>query len=67
MVVIMNLVRVGVAVLVLVVSGCSNDQPEWASVNQSVIDQAKVTGRSRELPAVRVPMVLGDGAPVEAA
>jgi gluconolactonase len=63
----MNLVRVGVAVLVLAVSGCSNGQPQWASVNQSVIDQAKVKGRTRELPAVSVPMVLADGAPVEAA
>ena len=59
--------RAGLAVLALTVAGCSSDAPQWASVNQSVIDQAKVTGRTRELPAVSVPMVLGDGEPVEAA
>ena len=58
--------RAGLAVLALSVSGCSSDAPPWASVNQSVIDQAKVTGRTRELPAVSVPMVLADGEPVEA-
>jgi gluconolactonase len=31
-----------------------------------VIEQNKVTGRTRELPAVRVPMALADGEPVEA-
>ena len=59
--------RAGLAVLALAVSGCSSDAPPWASVNQSVIDQAKVTGRTRELPEVSVPMVLADGEPVEAA
>ena len=58
--------RAGLAVLALAVSGCSSNAPQWASVNQSVIDQAKVTGRTRELPAVSVPMVLADGEPVEA-
>src|SRR5688572_16508936 len=59
--------RAGLAVLALAVSGCSSDAPPWASVNQSVIDQAKVTGRTRELPELSVPMVLADGEPVEAA
>src|SRR5687767_2153835 len=59
--------RAGLAVLVLWAAGCSGTGLEWASVNQSVIDQAKVTGRTRELPSVTVPMALGDGAPVEAA
>src|SRR5688500_816011 len=68
----MNLIRsgyfrAGLAVLALAFSGCSSNAPPWASVNQSVIDQAEVTGRTRELPAVSVPMALGDGVPVEAA
>jgi gluconolactonase len=46
--------------------GCSSNEPKWASVNKKVIDQAKVSGRTRELPHLSVPMVLGDGEPVEA-
>jgi hypothetical protein len=52
--------------LALALAGCSSNEPQWASVNKKVIDQAKVTGRTRELPHLSVPMVLGDGEPVEA-
>jgi gluconolactonase len=48
----------------LVLAGCANEPP-WHDVNQRVIAQKKVTGRTRELPAVSVPMVLADGEPVE--
>jgi gluconolactonase len=55
--------------MTLVVTGCSRDsrsnQPSWGDVNQRVIAENKVTGRSRELPDVRVPMLLADGEPVE--
>ena len=55
-----------VAAVVLAAAGCSSSEPTWASINKQVIDQAKVTGRTRELPEVSVPMTLGDGEPVEA-
>lgn len=56
--------RVLVAALVLVLGGCANEPP-WHGVNQRVIARNHVTGRTRELPAVNVPMVLADGEPVE--
>jgi hypothetical protein len=43
--------------LLLVAAGCSDRYPEWAARNQQVIDKARVTGRTRELPAVTVPMI----------
>jgi hypothetical protein len=46
-----------VLALLLVAAGCSDRDPEWAARNQQVIDKAKVTGRTRELPAVTVPMI----------
>ena len=49
----------------LAVAGCSGGAPEWAAKNQRVIDQHKVTGRTRDLPAVTVPNVLVPGVPVE--
>jgi hypothetical protein len=52
-----------VLALLLVAAGCS-DRPEWAARNQQVVDKAKVTGRTRELPAVTVPMILAPGVPV---
>lgn len=54
----------GLVATMLVLAGCANDPP-WHDVNQRVIAQNKVTGRTRELPAVTVPMVLADGEPVE--
>lgn len=54
-----------VIALAIVIAGCSSPEPGWVSLNKQVIDQAKVTGRTRELPQVSVPMVLGDGEPVE--
>jgi gluconolactonase len=56
-------------ILLLVIAGCSTgtgNEPPWAAVNKQVIEQSKVTGRTRELPQVNVPMMLRDGEPVEA-
>src|SRR5436190_5924471 len=59
--------RAGAAVLALTLAGCSSsNEPQWAAANKKVIEQAKVTGRTRELPNVNVPRVLGDGEPIEA-
>src|SRR5688500_20330402 len=55
----------GLAGLAIALAGCSSDEPQWRDLNQRVIDENKVTGRTRELPDVNVPMVLGDGEPVE--
>jgi gluconolactonase len=65
----MNLVRsryfsFGV-VLAFAVAGCSSNEPEWAATNKKVIEESKVTGRTRELPQVRIPMALAEGEPVE--
>jgi gluconolactonase len=51
--------------MVLTASGCANERPSWADRNQQVIDTHKVTGRTRELPKVTIPMALSDGEPVE--
>jgi gluconolactonase len=51
----------------LVATGCSSSTPEWASRNQRVIEQHNVAGRTRDLPAVRVPMTLAPGMPVDGA
>ena len=48
-------------------AGCSSGEPEWASRNQRVIDQYNVTGRTREVPDVNLPMRLGPGEPVAGA
>ena len=50
---------------VVLLSGCSSGKAEWAARNQRVIDEFKITGRSRQLPAVTVPMSLAPGQPVE--
>src|SRR5688572_6099112 len=55
----------GLAGLTIALAGCSSDEPQWRDLNQRVIDENKVTGRTRELPDVNVPMVLADGEPVE--
>lgn len=49
----------------LILAGCSSGGPEWTARNQRVIDQFKVTGRTRDLPAVAVPMTLRPGEPQE--
>jgi gluconolactonase len=49
----------------LSVAACSSGAPEWAQRNQRVIDEFKITGRTRELPSVRVPVSLVPGQPVE--
>lgn len=51
----------------LVVSGCARTEPPWAERNQRVIDEHKVTGRSRDVPPVTVPMALTAGEPLERA
>jgi gluconolactonase len=48
-------------------SSSSGDEPSWRDLNQRVIDENTVTGRTRELPDVTVPMLLADGEPVERA
>jgi gluconolactonase len=54
-----------VVLLPLLAAGCAGDKPSWADRNQRVIDEHKITGRTRELPRVSVPMVLADGEPME--
>ena len=51
--------------LALAAGGCSRSEAEWTESNQRVIEQHKVTGRTRTLPGVTVPMLLVDGKPVE--
>src|SRR4030095_2177200 len=61
--------RIAVVMLVFAVTGCSSssiNEPQWAATNRKVIEQSKVTGRTREPPNVSVPRALGDGEPVEA-
>jgi len=53
--------------LPLILSGCADDGPSWAARNKQVIDEHKITGRTRELPPVSIPTVLTDGEPVERA
>ena len=48
-------------------TACSRSTPDWAQRNQRVIDEFKITGRTRELPSVSVPSVLVPGQPVETA
>jgi gluconolactonase len=57
--------RAAVAGLAFTLAGCSGEQPEWADRNQRVIDELGITGRTRELPEVHLPMALADGVPVE--
>ena len=55
-----------IAIAGLVFAGaCSSGGPEWAARNTRVIDEHKVTGRTRDLPNVSVPNVLAPGVPVE--
>ena len=54
-------------VLTLAAAGCADNTPSWADRNRKVIDEHKVTGRTRELPPLTVPTVLGDGEPLERA
>ena len=51
--------------LPLAAAGCGSERPSWADRNQRVIDEHKITGRTRELPRVSLPMILTDGEPVE--
>ncbi len=60
-------VRAALVALALGAAACSGstNEPPWAGRNQRVIDEHKITGRARELPAVSVPMALASGEPVE--
>jgi gluconolactonase len=62
-----TLARVAIIGLPLLLAACSGDRPSWANRNQQVIDQYKVTGRTRDLPPLSVPTVFTDGLPVERA
>jgi gluconolactonase len=46
-------------------SGAGDSAAAWEARNQRVIDEHKITGRTRELPDVSVPMTLVAGEPVE--
>src|SRR5687767_10791074 len=59
--------RCALTLFLFVVAGCATDKAPWADRNQQVIDQHKITGRTRDLPRVSVPMVLADGEPIERA
>jgi len=66
----MNVVRRACVLAALVgtaavMAGCSSGEPEWQQVNQRVIDEHAIAGRTRELPDVELPTVLADGEPVE--
>ena len=50
---------------VLLVAGCSAESGDWADRNQRVIDEHGITGRTREIPDVDVPMFLSPGRIVE--
>jgi gluconolactonase len=54
-----------VIALVFATAACSTQGPPWADRNQRVVDQHQVTGRTRELPPISVPMGLDDGVAVE--
>jgi gluconolactonase len=61
-------VRAALATLTLAGAACTNggsSDEAWRDANQKVVDQHKVAGRERELPAVSVPMTLAAGVPVE--
>ena len=49
----------------LLTVGCAGGKPDWADRNQRVIDEHKITGRTRELPNVAVPLALTPGAPMK--
>jgi gluconolactonase len=53
--------------LILAATGCSSSDPAWSARNQVVIDEHEITGRTRKLPKVSVPLMLKDGEPVVAA
>jgi gluconolactonase len=61
------ILRVAILGLPLLLAACSGDRAPWMDRNQKVIDEYKVTGRTRELPPLSVPNVLTDGLPVERA
>jgi gluconolactonase len=50
--------------IIIAIAGCSSHEPPWTARNQAVIDANKITGRTRELPQVKVPLALRDGEPV---
>jgi len=57
-------------IIAFLLAGCSSvstSEAKWAATNKKVIDESKVTGRTRDLPQIKVPIALGDGEPVEAA
>jgi gluconolactonase len=57
--------RCALTLFLFVGTGCASDKAPWADRNQQVIDQHKITGRTRDLPPLSVPMALADGEPLE--
>ncbi len=57
---------VGALMLAGLVAGCSDDRPAWADRNDRMVEQLNIAGRTRELPAVTVPLALVPGEAVEA-
>jgi gluconolactonase len=57
--------RGALTLFLFIVAGCASGKTPWADRNQRVIDEHQITGRTRALPRVTVPMVLADGEPVE--
>ena len=53
--------------LPLAAAGCTEKKASWADRNERVISEHKVTGRTRDLPHVTVPMALPEGEPVDRA
>jgi gluconolactonase len=56
----------GSLLLACLVSGCTDDRPEWADRNDQMVERLNIAGRTRELPAVTVPLALAPGEAVEA-
>jgi len=51
--------------LLFLAAGCTDSRQPWADRNHRVIEEHGITGRTRDLPRVSVPMVLADGEPAE--
>lgn len=57
--------RAALAALVALLAAACSRSDGWEARNQRVVDQRQITGRTRELPRVDVPMALAAGESVE--